>query len=114
MRFHEYILIIAMAIDPTDIRSLSDFLRNHRTHMERLADTGRPEVLTVNGRARVVIQDAEAYQRVAELADRMEAILAVREALESVGRGEGISLEELDRAVGTRRGRRSAGTDGPE
>jgi len=91
-----------MAIHPTDVYSLTDFLRNHKAHLERLAQNARPEVLTVNGRARVVVQDAHAYERLVELADRMETITAVREALDSVGRGEGITLEELDRTIRTK------------
>lgn len=104
IRLSDHLSFRIMSIHPTDIRSLSDFLRNHRAHLERLADTGRPEVLTVNGRARVVVQDAEAYQRLVELADRMEGILALREALDSVQRGEGVPLEELDRAMRARHG----------
>ena len=46
----------------TDIHSLTGFLRDHKAHLERLAATGRPEVLTVNGKARVVVQDAASYQ----------------------------------------------------
>jgi len=88
-----------MAISSTDVYSLTDFLRNHKSHLERLASTARPEVLTVNGRAKVVVQDAHAYERLVELADRMEAIAAVQGALDSVGRGEGITLAELDRAI---------------
>ena len=50
-------------IDVRDIYSLTDFQRNTRRHIERLRRTGRPAVLTVNGAAELVVQDAEAYQR---------------------------------------------------
>ena len=52
-----------------DIFSLSDFQRTTREHVRRLRETGRPEVLTVNGRAELVVYDAAAYQ---EIADRLE------------------------------------------
>ncbi len=52
-----------------EIHSLSDFQRNARAHIERLKQTGRPEVLTVNGAAEVVVQDARSYQKLVELAD---------------------------------------------
>jgi prevent-host-death family protein len=45
-----------------DIRSLSDFKRNTSDLLERLKKTGNPLVLTINGKAEVVVQDAEAYQ----------------------------------------------------
>ena len=56
-------------IRPEDIGPLTDFLRNHRPALEGLRETGRPEVLTVHGKAAVVVQDAEAYQRLLELAE---------------------------------------------
>jgi prevent-host-death family protein len=46
-----------------DIRSLTDFNRNTKAHLKRLEQTGRPEVLTVNGRAKLVVQSAGAYER---------------------------------------------------
>jgi hypothetical protein len=49
-------------IDVRDIHSLSSFQRKTRDHIRRLRRTGRPEVLTVNGKAELVVQDAEAYQ----------------------------------------------------
>jgi PHD/YefM family antitoxin component YafN of YafNO toxin-antitoxin module len=49
-------------IDIRDIHSLSSFQRKTRAHIRRLRLTRRPEVLTVNGRAELVVQDAAAYQ----------------------------------------------------
>ncbi len=54
-----------------DIRSLSDFKRNTTDLLDRLRTTGHPLVLTINGKAELVVQDAEAYQA---LLDRVEAI----------------------------------------
>jgi hypothetical protein len=45
-----------------DISSVTDFHRNMRSHLKRLKRNGRPEVLTINGRAELVVQDAAAYQ----------------------------------------------------
>ena len=53
-----------------DIRSLSDFKRNTVELLDRLRKTGHPLVLTINGKAEVVVQDAAAYQA---LLDRVEA-----------------------------------------
>jgi len=39
-----------------------------------LKKTGQPVVLTVNGKAEIVVQDAESYQKLLEAKDRMEAI----------------------------------------
>lgn len=72
----------------TDIHSLTGFLRDHKTHLERLAATGRPEVLTVNGEARVVVQDAASYQKLLDALDAAETERIVRERLASLDRGE--------------------------
>ena len=53
-------------IRPEDIGSLTDFSRNTKAHLKRLKQTGRPELLTVNGKAEVVVQNASAYQRLIE------------------------------------------------
>lgn len=67
-----------------DIHPLTGFLRDHKTHIERLAATGRPEVLTVNGRAKVVIQDAESYQRMMDLLDSVEAVQIIQQRLAAI------------------------------
>ena len=69
-----------------DIFSLSDFQRKTREHIRRLRETGRPEVLTVNGRAELVVYDAAAYQ---EIADRLER----RERRRGVAASESTTLE---------------------
>ena len=59
-------------IRPEDIGSLTDFARNTKAHLRRLKRTGRPELLTVNGKAEVVVQNATAYQRLLETLERLE------------------------------------------
>ena len=72
-----------------DIYSLTDFQRHTKEHMARLQQTGQPEVLTVNGKAVLVVQDAAVYQKLLDLIDRIEAIAGIRQGLESMHRGEG-------------------------
>lgn len=80
-----------------DIHSLSDFKRKTSQLMEQLRGTGRPVVLTVNGSAKLVVQDAEAYQKLLELAERAEALEGIRAGLEAFGRGEGVpALEAME------------------
>lgn len=71
-----------------DIYPLTGFLRNHKEYVARLRGTGRPELLTVNGRASVVIQDSEAYQRLVDSLDRLEAEEVLRARVEAVKAGE--------------------------
>ena len=78
-----------MIVDLTEVHSLTDFLRNTKSHLSRMKRSKRPLVLTVNGRAELVVQDARSYQALLELADRAEAIEGIRRGLESMARGEG-------------------------
>lgn len=67
-----------------DIRSLSDFKRKTTELLDRIKKTGHPLVLTINGRAEVVVQDAESYQ---ELLDRVETVEALQRGLADVKAG---------------------------
>lgn len=58
-----------MTVDIRDIHSLSDFQRNTKQYVSSLKDSHKPVVLTVNGEAALVVQDATAYQ---ELLDELE------------------------------------------
>ena len=77
-----------------DIDSLTHFKRNTTEVIGQLKATGEPIVLTVNGKAEIVVQDARSYQRMLELIDRAETIIGIKKGLESMARGEGIPAEE--------------------
>jgi len=82
-----------------DIESLTAFKRNTNEYMRKMKKSGSPLVLTVNGKAEIVVQDAESYQRMLELLDRAETVEAVREGLESVRRGKMMSLDQFDKEM---------------
>ena len=75
-------------LDTRQIHPLTDFLRHHKAHLARLKETKTPEILTVNGRAEVVIQDAGSYQDLLDRLHHMETLTAIQEGLASAGRGE--------------------------
>jgi prevent-host-death family protein len=77
-----------------DIDSLTHFKRNTNEVLEQLKATGQPMVLTVNGKAEIVVQDAASYQAMLDLVERAEAIAGIKRGLESIERGEGIPAEE--------------------
>jgi hypothetical protein len=81
-------MVEATMLDTRQIHSLTDFLRNHKVYVARLKETRMPEVLTVNGRAEVVIQDAESYQELLDRLHHMETLAAIREGIASAERGE--------------------------
>ena len=87
----------------TDIHSLTDFQRNVKAHLKHLKETGRPEGLTITGKAAVVVQYAESYQRLLELVDQAEAVEGIQRGLDDVTRGRTRSMrsamEELGQEV---------------
>jgi prevent-host-death family protein len=65
-----------------DIQPMTTF-RNHSAEiMQHLKTTKRPVVLTVNGKAAAVVQDAEAYQRLSDLAAAASASEGIRQGVE--------------------------------
>ena len=82
-------------IDLQDIQSLSEFQRNTKRHIRQLKQTGRPQVLTVNGRAEIIVQDAKSYQRMLDLIDEAEAIIGVRAGLESMKNNPGEQADQV-------------------
>lgn len=79
----------------TNIHPLTDFKRNTADFRARLKQTGLPEVLTVDGRPELVVQDAAAYQKLLDTLDRLEAIEGIRQGLDSMGRNEGVDAAEF-------------------
>lgn len=72
------------------IDSMINFKRQTTEYLRRLHKTGEPVVLTVNGRAQVVVQNAAAFQKLldaAAKADREETVAAIREGLPNVKAG---------------------------
>ncbi len=57
-----------------DIQSLSTFKRNSNETIERMKTTGNPLVLTVNGKAELVVQDVAAYQKLLDKIEYLEAL----------------------------------------
>ncbi|HET6890293.1 MAG TPA: type II toxin-antitoxin system Phd/YefM family antitoxin [Pyrinomonadaceae bacterium] len=78
-----------------DIQSLSTFKRDTAKVVRQLKRTGQPVVLTVNGKAQLVVQDAESYQKLLDAKERMEAIEGIKRGLESMKRNAGKPAEKF-------------------
>jgi PHD/YefM family antitoxin component YafN of YafNO toxin-antitoxin module len=76
-----------------DIRSLTEFQRHTKAHLKRLKATRRPTVLTVNGKAELVVQDAAAFE------EMLDAIRGIQRGLESMKEGTGkpfrVALDQI-------------------
>jgi prevent-host-death family protein len=71
-----------------DIQSLTTFRRRSGDFMKQLKKSKRPVVLTVNGKAAAVVQDAEAYQHLLDIAARADAEEGIRQGLENAKEGK--------------------------
>lgn len=95
-------------IQPSDIFTLTDFKRKSTELIDKLEATGRPQVLTVEGAPKVVVMGVEAFERMAELAERADAVAKLRQGMEDVKAGRTTPaaevFEELRRKFKTPRG----------
>jgi prevent-host-death family protein len=81
-------------INLENIHSLTEFKRNVKQFLERIKATKSPLILTVNGKAEIVVQDASAFQ---EMTDRLQhAEEELRKLkLEALQRDIAIGAEQL-------------------
>lgn len=78
-----------------DIQSLTEFQRNTREHIKRLKRTGRPEILTVNGQAELVVQDARSYQKLLDRAEEAEQRERLRRSIADYRAGQVRDVDDV-------------------
>jgi prevent-host-death family protein len=66
------------SIDVRDIHSLTDFQQNARAYIDRVKASRNPFVVTVDGSAEVVVQDAGSYQEMVDRLRELEDMAAIR------------------------------------
>jgi prevent-host-death family protein len=78
-----------------DIQSLTTFRRRSGDFMKQLKHSKRPVVLTVKGKAAAVVQDAEAYQRLLDVAAHADAEEGIRQGLDDAQKGKTRPVREF-------------------
>lgn len=81
-------------IDLREVRSVTEFQRNIKEYVGRLKQNKTPLVLTVNGRAELVVQDAESYQLMLDRLERAETVAAIRRGIKDAEEGRMMPFEE--------------------
>jgi len=71
----------------SDIQSLTTFRRSSGKFLKQLKKTKRPVILTVNGKAEAVVQDAAAYQRLLDIAAYGSAEEGIRQGIDDFAHG---------------------------
>ncbi|MFQ5703055.1 MAG: type II toxin-antitoxin system Phd/YefM family antitoxin [Gemmatimonadales bacterium] len=72
----------------SDIRPLSEFRANIAAYIEQVRDSGRPLVLTQNGRGAAVVLGVEQYE---QICDEVELVRDVKTAENQIAAGKGVS-----------------------
>jgi PHD/YefM family antitoxin component YafN of YafNO toxin-antitoxin module len=78
-----------------DIHSLTEFKRNTNDFIERIKKTKHPLVLTINGKAELIVQDAESYQALLDAMELVETLKGIQSGLQQMKQGEGKSAEDF-------------------
>ncbi len=71
------------------IQSLTDFKRNTNDYIKELQRSHDPLVLTVNGKAELVVLDPDAFQEIVDRIEYADSVIDIKEGMNSFGRGEG-------------------------
>jgi prevent-host-death family protein len=79
----------------TDIYPVSDFNRKPAEHIKRVRETRRPEVLTVNGKAAVVMMDPETYDKLTEQAELARSLDRIAQANAQFEQGDGRPITKV-------------------
>jgi prevent-host-death family protein len=87
-----------------DIHSLSEFKRRTSDFLHQMRENGHPLVLTVNGKAELVVQDAASYQRLLDYVEEMEAMVGIKRGLAAVQAGQVTSLKDFEKEFRTKHG----------
>lgn len=78
-----------------DIQSLTTFRRRSADFLKQLRKSKRPVVLTVKGKAAAVVQDAQAYQRLLDIAAAADAREGIRQGMDDVRKGRTRPVQEF-------------------
>jgi len=93
-------------IQLNNIHPVTDFTRKTKQYIQRLKKTGHPEVLTVNGQAEIVVQSAEAYQKLLDAAELAQVLPVLQKSLSEAKRNAGRPardvLKEIAATVGVK------------
>jgi PHD/YefM family antitoxin component YafN of YafNO toxin-antitoxin module len=67
---------------------------NAKGFAARAKETKEPLVLTINGKAELILQDAQSYQELLDRLELLETLAGIRKSLEEFERGEGMPARE--------------------
>lgn len=90
-----------MHIHIEDIHALTDFQRNAKAHLTRVNKTGRPEVLTVNGKAEGVLMGKRSYEQMIAAMEELETLKAIGRGLDEMAAGKTVDAASVHKRLRT-------------
>ena len=79
----------------SEITTFTDHRENLRRDLDRVRETGRPLLVTTNGKACAVVLSPEAYDQLLEDAEYARNIQRIRESMQQFDEGKGIPVDEV-------------------
>ena len=78
-----------------DIHSLTEFKKRTSDFIHNLKETGRPAILTVNGKAEIIVMDANIYQKMQEQLAFQETLQEINDSLKDFELGKSRPHKEV-------------------
>lgn len=83
-----------------DILPLTEFKRDTSRFITHLQETGRPSILTVNGKPSLVVMDTETWQETQDQLEYARTVTGIRKGLAQVREGLGTEATEFFEKIG--------------
>jgi prevent-host-death family protein len=81
-------------LNPSHTHPLSQLQQEASALLDQFKIDKTPIVLTVDGKAAAVLQDAESYQQLLDKIERLETLAGLRKSLEEFEQGKGVPLDQ--------------------
>lgn len=78
-----------------DIRPLTEFKRDTANFVSHLKESGRPSILTVNGKPALVVMDADAWQEAQDQLEYAQSVAGIRKGLSQALDGGGLEASDF-------------------
>jgi prevent-host-death family protein len=78
-----------------DIRPLTEFKRDTSRFVSHLQETGRPSILTINGKPALVVMDAATWQEAQDQLEYARSVAGIRKGLVQAREGQGTEASEF-------------------
>ena len=86
-----------------DIRPLTEFKRDTSRFISYLQETGRPSILTVNGKPELVVMDANTWQETQDQLEYARTVAGIRKGLDQARDGQGTEASDFFEKLGKRK-----------